>query len=837
MRPLELTLRGFQSYATEQTFDFRDRRLLGIVGPIGSGKSSLLDGIAFALYGKTPRAGRGTRDLINQRGAGAHVELWFDVEGETWRAVRALRRKGQSAHNLYRHEAADPDSERLEEVTGERAMTARVEQLLGLDFDAFNRSVFLAQNRFAEFLQATAAQRDAVLKGVFGLDRVALMEAEAKRRRDGLRAELADLERLRAEVEQDRAMLEEARPALDAAAARLEALDDAHEQAGRLEASAEAALRDVERAQRRAAELSDIAAQLPARDRSNELLDRANRGSQLLEGAEEAVADAAEGLAAATRHEQDAIAETGGRERLTEAGRLQERIEATEHRLVALTQQRDESTTRLDAARAGHQEAQKRLTALQQADGAAVDKVAAAVSAVEAAEAALHAAQHDSMALALRSELAEGDSCPVCDQAVPVVPPVGEAVAIDRAKTALDAARKDQETARALRTEAAAAVAGCESDIEARAAAVSAVQEQLAGVESELAEATVERTTLGDRLQQLIPADDPLAEVERRAGLLDAAAALVESKRAAETAARAAVDEVRRRQQQLAGELIQLATTVATLAGQLGGDLRPGADATELAESLETLRKLWEEARLEAEREQAAAQDRAAEASKGLEELRAALDIPTALSIADARQQAAEEHGKLVERVATLTARVARFAELEAGSAETVARLATYSTLADDLLPSRFLKFILDEERRGLAALGSEHFERMTRGRYRFTDDGDFDIVDLTSAETERKAESLSGGETFLASLSLALALAEMVSRAGGRLDAFFLDEGFGSLDPEHLDLAMEGIEALVGGNRLVAVVSHVAELRERVEDLIELSTDSITGDTVVVRA
>ena len=75
------------------------------------------------------------------------------------------------------------------------------------------------------------------------------------------------------------------------------------------------------------------------------------------------------------------------------------------------------------------------------------------------------------------------------------------------------------------------------------------------------------------------------------------------------------------------------------------------------------------------------------------------------------------------------------------------------------------------------------------------------------------------------------------MTRTGGRLDAFFLDEGFGSLDPEHLDLAMEGIEALVGGNRLVAVVSHVPQLRERVEDLIELSNDPVTGDTVVVRA
>ena len=111
--------------------------------------------------------------------------------------------------------------------------------------------------------------------------------------------------------------------------------------------------------------------------------------------------------------------------------------------------------------------------------------------------------------------------------------------------------------------------------------------------------------------------------------------------------------------------------------------------------------------------------------------------------------------------------------------------------------------------------------------------------MDLTAADAVRKADSLSGGETFLASLALALALAEMVTRTGGRLDAFFLDEGFGSLDPEHLDLAMEGVEALAADNqdRLVVVVSHVPELRHRLEDLIELDRDPTTGDTRVIHA
>ena len=77
MRPLELTIEGFRSYRGATTFDWRDRRLVGIVGPIGAGKSSILDAVAFALYGKTPGIGSATKSLIHQlcdRGARlAHV--------------------------------------------------------------------------------------------------------------------------------------------------------------------------------------------------------------------------------------------------------------------------------------------------------------------------------------------------------------------------------------------------------------------------------------------------------------------------------------------------------------------------------------------------------------------------------------------------------------------------------------------------------------------------------------------------------------------------------------------------------------------------------------------
>ena len=90
---------------------------------------------------------------------------------------------------------------------------------------------------------------------------------------------------------------------------------------------------------------------------------------------------------------------------------------------------------------------------------------------------------------------------------------------------------------------------------------------------------------------------------------------------------------------------------------------------------------------------------------------------------------------------------------------------------------------------------------------------------------TSRPVSSLSGGESFLAALSLALALADIVQRRSGRirLDTVFIDEGFGSLDPESLDCAVNALIDLQATGRLVGVISHVPELKERIDVRLEV--------------
>ena len=107
----------------------------------------------------------------------------------------------------------------------------------------------------------------------------------------------------------------------------------------------------------------------------------------------------------------------------------------------------------------------------------------------------------------------------------------------------------------------------------------------------------------------------------------------------------------------------------------------------------------------------------------------------------------------------------------------------------------------------------------------------ELDVIDHYNG-TERSVKTLSGGESFKASLSLALGLSdEIQSSAGGiRLDTMFVDEGFGSLDGESLQQAMKALASLSESDRLVGIISHVAELKERIDRQIVVTKDKSGG-------
>jgi len=837
MRPLELTLEGFRSYRGRATFDWRNRRLVGVVGPIGSGKSSILDAMTFALYGKTPTYEAATRSLIHQQLDQGHVELRFSVDGQVWRAARGLRRRGQSGHQLERLASDEDDADRLETVSGEAAVTRRVTALLGMDFKTFCRSVLLAQNRFAEFLNARPADRDQVLKGVFGLERLDGAHGVAKARLAAADAELEGMAVERERIDDARERLPAAEAEEKEAGERVARLTAIAPAVARVEAEAHAARTAASAADARIAELEELTRQLPALDEIERLSGDAEAAEGEVRGAAQEAKRCEDRRRAAEAEAAAAEKKAGGGERLEEAASL---IQTREHQIATAEgcRSRAEAADRQvraveAAAEAAATLLKKSVIAVEEAEAA----VRAARDAVAEAEAVLEEARHTEMAAELRSGLTKGEPCPVCARPVATLPARGaRAAKAATAAKAVQRARAREDKGRATADQTRAALAAAKERAAGSGTAVESARRTLEAASAELAAAdrAVVQTERG--LTRLLGKGDPVEELALRRKTVSAA---IDAVREAEEAARgaaAARDAARERADRLRDDLADVAVRLSGVWGRLG-ESRPverSPDALRAAYTDVGTRLL--EAHDEAKRTSETAAAAEAAAAAALASLHREAGVSPELGFASAQTEAATEHGIAKEKVEQIRRLLAGSRALAAKVGKAQRRRDLAVRLSDDLKPSAFLRFLLEEERAELAALGSEHFQDLTGGSYRFGDDGEFAVMDMNAGGTERRADSLSGGETFLASLALALALAEMVSRGGGRMDAFFLDEGFGSLDADHLDRAMEGIERLVAesDHRLVVVVSHVPAMRDAIDDLIVLDKDTTAGDTVV---
>ena len=238
--------------------------------------------------------------------------------------------------------------------------------------------------------------------------------------------------------------------------------------------------------------------------------------------------------------------------------------------------------------------------------------------------------------------------------------------------------------------------------------------------------------------------------------------------------------------------------------------------------------------------------DRAVEASRGLE----APDMAKLLARVNdllAQMQAADTQiGSLDKTISSLDEAHKRLADLQkdlAGResrAATLRRLANVATGAEPRNPG-FHRFVLAERLDEVLLAANRRLGPMSNGRYvlqrvreeenqRVAAGLNLEVLDGHSGKT-RPVDTLSGGESFLAALSLALGLADVVQQhAGGvKLDTVFVDEGFGSLDPNALELAMQCLENLRQTGRLVGVISHVAEMKERIRDA-QLRVTSVRG-------
>jgi exonuclease SbcC len=173
---------------------------------------------------------------------------------------------------------------------------------------------------------------------------------------------------------------------------------------------------------------------------------------------------------------------------------------------------------------------------------------------------------------------------------------------------------------------------------------------------------------------------------------------------------------------------------------------------------------------------------------------------------------------KLEEQIGRMRQRLERSRELREQLETEEAALSVVDLLAGDLRSDKFQAYVLEEVFTELVQGASARLLLLTGERYslQFHDD-EIRVVDHDNADETRISDTLSGGETFLTSLALALELSDQVQRAVGavNLDSLFIDEGFGTLDPDTLALVAETLQGLQVGGRMVGIITHIPELRD----------------------
>lgn len=795
MRPRHLVLENFTSFRGRHEVDFTDLDLFVLSGPTGAGKSSILDAISCALYGSIPRYSdeRLIEPAIHKLATQARVSFTFDVGAGRYVATRVLRRTAAGgAHAAeVRLERLRDDGSTAPLAAGSREVAEHVPRLLGLDFGEFCKTVVLPQGAFAQFLHGGREDRHKLLVNLLGLEVYRQVGEKARRRKQDLDARISAIDvQLAPLAEVDAAAVARAdKRAAALAEARRAAREDLWP---RLEAAREA-VRSGEQAAQAA---GDTVRALEALARPDGVAALA----EAIRAADQAVADA----------EKD---RARSRERW-EAARAARDAAPDEHalsRLLDADRELDQTRTLLETL-AG--EAERAAAAVDAADAAA----RAAEKAWEDAAAAVEDIRRRHLAHTLAAGLEPGGNCPVCRQTVVEAPTHPDPSGLDTAEAAARAARTAaQERARqaAAARDRAAKISGRIDngrDHEATLRAALAAATEAAGLPlvDGRADADAARTRITEA--QKAAADARAAE--------DAARDADRRLKAAQDARRG-LDEEARAAQETFG---RVRDTVAHLGP-------PPARTDDLAGAWADL-LAWRETRLdEAHADVRRRQEALAQART--ERDRAAADILSTVTGAGVEpagedpQQAVEALGDAATRAGEEAARRREQLEtaerLRADRATAAEQSEVAGLLGDLLRRDNFEQWLLNRLSTTLVAGASRILDELTQGAFALSLDpqrGAFEVIDHLNADERRPARTLSGGETFLASLALALSLAEhvaQVSRSGAtRLDALFLDEGFGALDLETLDTVAAALEDLAG-SRMVGIITHVRELAARI--------------------
>lgn len=876
MKPIQLVLSAFGPYVERTVIDFStlgEEGLFLIAGDTGAGKTTIFDAISFALYGEAS-GGKEKRksksfhsDYVSDQ-TETYVELTFRHRGETWWIRRNLEyqrpaKKKKDGMETTTQQAADAqmrNEDTGEEILRKEDVNRRVRELLGLTQDQFTQTVMIAQGDFLKILTASSDDRKKLFRDLFhtnlyvdlqsrlqeknracadeqkALEQVILSaegkidpEAEFAEREillsycgqiqhtDALCALLARL------IEQEKAAQEQARAQKKEAADQIGALIAAVTEGERVN-------RDFADWESKKARLAALTAGQGEIDAQRAALAAARRAQQL---------ETDEALMRRTRRDMDAQ-----RAALSEA---QATLEQAEKALPEAETRMKEAESRGGEIHALLAQAKQmedclpvlgeveRLKAALDTQKRELQRLTADSSRAQAAYTAAQNSYYLSQAGLLARELKAGQPCPVCGSTAHPCPAQITPETVTR--QALEQAAQRRETAEKAQSDAATRLAANRAALDER--------------EDRLRALKIGADETRQRLAARIDAAHQAAADRQRE--IDAARSAYQALDKRKIAAQSAVDAAQKQLAALEKDLraqteafeqkraahgfedeasYRLAKRTNAEIERLDREIRNYDEQkrTLAAQTHELEDKLSGRQRTDLtalQNRRAAALDRQAKAENAEKAMVRKLTLHESAEreIRQANAAIQKKRGKwqIIQELYTCCAGIA------AGNPRAKLTFEAY-------VQQYYFRFVVAAANKRLTRLTDGMFTLrvMREAANRVSQSGlDLEVLDRSTGQA-RDVSTLSGGESFLASLALALGLSDAVQSQSGqiRMDAMFIDEGFGSLDENALRSSIDVLLELADGKRLIGIISHVQELEERIDKQIVV-TKTPNGSTV----
>lgn len=874
MRPERLRISAFGPYAGEEDMDFsvlENHTLFLICGPTGAGKSTILDAMCYALYGKTSGAVRSGEDLrSNYVGYDrkTYVEFDFAIGDRHYRIYRSPtqlleRQKGDRSKPVEHKGKADfyeIDEEGREKAhITSKGVDSAVEKLLGVGLEQFRQIILLPQGDFRKLLLADSSDRQKIMEqlfqtGIYLAFEKRLQEETQKLKTEYSRGELQRttlLETCRSESEEElekqaeineKVLKEKETEFMQADKEQqvfLCAYDEANVLHGaflRLE-TAEMALKRMEEKRKEKEELRGHIKMIRAAQSVTKEWSEAVNAKKQQRTAAETLEKAAADLPVKEKAKAEAKQALALFEK--EKPKQKERIEMK----GKLEQYRNPSRSYGTAKREA-----ERLAGIYAVKQKEAERLRKQVSAAEKKAAedkknwlCRNRIFMEGQAFVLAEKLTDGQPCPVCGSLSHPAPAVAGEDRITE-KDVKDAERQmhlSEDAEKKIRHEAEAYQA---KELAAAKESADKAMTVLSELEKNLPAAYRDSLALEKEIKDL---ETRISSFEKSLEQAE------EKKKNAETIYQALKEQKELLEKQ-AGEFLKVSEEKNCI-------LKIKVAEAGFTDWFECSRYMKEVPRLEAYENDLKIYDQSVHAEeekiKGEKEKTAGKTKPDMNDWDEKRMkllesmkrfaaEKAEKETELKKQKETLK-KLYQLKETQKEIGEKYSLVAHLWEIAqgketginlERFVLGALLDAVTEKANLRLMEMSGNRYELLRKRGER--SDGrkkaglDLEVFDGNTGRA-RPAATLSGGETFLASLSLALGLADVVQEyAGGvHLDAMFIDEGFGSLDSESLDLAMKTLQELKGQNRLIGLISHVGGLEERIPAKLRV-TKTQTGST-----